>query len=279
MDRAVVERVTVAGLLVVALAVAGCGGEEPGGAGERGSGPAAGVTSSPDSGPSDGAIPGPDSGSGDGGTGSPDSGPHSGVTPEPGSGPHSGVTPEPGSGLQGVIPDPGSKPHSGVIPYPGGGVTGRPGFHPPGGGGGEVGPQEVAWVPPGPGNVGPATPPDTGEPGAARWYEAFEDRDCDAIAKLGPERGQQRLYAGLGDACRAVAGAENRKNRWAAAEAALQHVDAPSNCLDRLALRLLRDLVVAHQRAPDAEIRITESPDGPGDACRGAPSTQVTPSR
>jgi len=259
MNRAVVERVTVAALLV-ALAVAGCGGAEPGGAGERGSGPAAGVTSSPDSGPSDGAIPGPDSGSGDGATGSPDSGPPSGVVPDPGSEPYSGVIPDPGSG-------------------PGGGVTGRPGFHPPGGGGGEVGPQEVAWVPPGPGNVGPATPPDTGEPGAARWYEAFEDRDCDAIAKLGPERGQQRLYAGLGDACRAVAGAENRKNRWAAAEAVLQHVDAPSNCLDWLALRLLRDLVVAHQRAPDAEIRITESPDGPGDACRGAPSIQVRPSR
>jgi len=264
MNRAVVERVTVAALLV-ALAVAGCGGAEPGGAGERGSGPAAGVTSSPDSGPSDGAIPGPDSGSGDGATGSPDSGPPSGVVPDPGSEPYSGVIPDPGSG-------------------PGGGVTGRPGFHPPGGGGGEVGPQEVAWVPPGPGNVGPASPPDDPSPvppdtGAARWYEAFEDRDCDAIAKLGPERGQQRLYAGLGDACRAVTGAENRKNRWAAAEAVLQHVDAPSNCLDWLALRLLRDLVVAHQRAPDAEIRITESPDGPGDACRGAPSIQVRPSR
>ncbi|MGH3980696.1 MAG: hypothetical protein ACRDRZ_17135, partial [Pseudonocardiaceae bacterium] len=67
-------------------------------------------------------------------------------------------------------------------------------------------------------------------------------------------------------------------NRWAAAEAALQHVGNQTNCLDRLALRLLRDLVAAHRRAPDADIRIIKSPHGSvGDECHSVPNTRTPP--
>ncbi len=118
---------------------------------------------------------------------------------------------------------------------------------------------EVAWVPPGPG-IGI----DYKSPETDRWYEAFNNRDCKAIAALGPERNQQQLYQGLGEACLAIYRDEDRS--WSAAEVALRRVgDEPIDCLDRLAFRLLRDLVMAHQRAPDAEIRIVNSP--PGDAC------------
>lgn len=75
------------------------------------------------------------------------------------------------------------------------------------------------------------------------------------IAELGPERGQQTLYGGLGDAYRAVLDEDEDDRLWASAEAALADVRTPNDCLDRLAWGLLRDLVVAHRRAPDADIR------------------------
>ena len=87
---------------------------------------------------------------------------------------------------------------------------------------------------------------------------AFRSRDCDAIAELGPERGQQKLYEGLGDACRAVLN-ENKDDRlWASAEAALADVRTPDDCRDELAFGLLRNLVMAHRRAPDADIQIDD---------------------
>jgi hypothetical protein len=131
----------------------------------------------------------------------------------------------------------------------------------------------VAWVPPGPGNA--AFQRDNGR--AAQWSSAFRNHDCDAIAALGPERNQQQLYSGLGDACRAVL----RKNDqlWTSAEVALQHVDDPTDCRDRSALRLLRDLVMAHQRAPHANIHIVDPPPGPpcGPGDSPLPPTSITP--
>ncbi len=170
------------------------------------------------------------------------------VTPDP-------VTPDPAT-PDPVIPDP-------VTPDP---VTPDP-----------VTPDpvdtEVAWVPPGPGGLSPA---ETTVDKAARWYEAFGNHDCATIAALGPERDQRQLYAGLGDACRAVR--EKNDRLWTSAEIALQHVSDPTDCLDLLALRLLRDLVMAHQSAPHANIRIVDSP--PGQGCRiddsSPPPTSVT---
>lgn len=137
----------------------------------------------------------------------------------------------------------------------------------------------VAWVPPGPGGSFPHYSPDepnNSEPAAAaRWREAFGKRDCDAIATLGPERNQRQLYAGLGDACRAVLKGNDRL--WTSAETALQHVDNPHECFDQLALRLLRDLVMAHRHAPHAQIHIVDSP--PGTACQSnSPSPPASPS-
>ena len=120
-----------------------------------------------------------------------------------------------------------------------------------------VDPPQVAWVPPGPGNT--TFPYDNGR--EARWASAVDDRNCDAIAALGPEREQQQLYSGLGAACRAVR--SNNDQLWTSAEVALQQVDDPIDCLDRSALRLLRDLVMAHRRAPRANIHIVDSPPGP----------------
>jgi hypothetical protein len=80
----------------------------------------------------------------------------------------------------------------------------------------------VAWVPPGP------DPPwvlDTeAERSEAQWIEAFRSRDCDTIAELGPKRAQQRLYAGLADACRAVLNKNENKNDqlWTSADAAFE---------------------------------------------------------
>jgi hypothetical protein len=112
----------------------------------------------------------------------------------------------------------------------------------------------VAWVPPGP------DPPVILSEAEDRWSEAFRSRDCDVIAELGPARGQQTLYGGLGDACRAVLDEDEEDDRlWASAEAALGDVHTPSDCLDRLAWGLLRDLVVAHRRAPDADIQIEDA--------------------
>lgn len=134
----------------------------------------------------------------------------------------------------------------------------------------------VAWVPPGPGNEFPRY--DDGQKTAARWHKAFSDHDCDAIAALGPERDQRQLYAGLGDACRAVLKKNDRL--WSSAEVALRHVGDPTDCLDRSALRLLRDLVMAHQRAPHADIDIVDSPRGAACDSDGpaSPSTSVSPS-
>jgi hypothetical protein len=116
---------------------------------------------------------------------------------------------------------------------------------------------QVTWVPPGPGSD---FPPLIDE---QEWYRAFRKHNCDAIAALGSERDQRQLYAGLGDACRAVQ--HNNDRLWASAESELQHVDDLTDCLDQLALRLLRDLVMAHQRAPHANIRIVDPP--PGTTC------------
>ncbi|MGH8572604.1 MAG: hypothetical protein ACREX8_08520 [Gammaproteobacteria bacterium] len=102
---------------------------------------------------------------------------------------------------------------------------------------------EVAWVPPGPGNLFRL---DELAEEVTRWFEAFRERDCDAIAALGPERDQRQLYAGLGDACRAVL--EDNDQLWPSAEVALQNVGNPTDPLDRSALRLLRDLVMAQCR-------------------------------
>ena len=135
------------------------------------------------------------------------------------------------------------------------GVPGRPDPGRP-----DPGDQEVAWVPPGPGSLAPGGDPDDHPRPWDRWVWAFDHRDCDAIAALGQERHQQPLYEGLGDACRAVLRDEDRS--WPAAEAALQNVSNPTNCLDQRALRLLRDLVTAHQRAPNARIRIVDHPPG-----------------
>ena len=112
---------------------------------------------------------------------------------------------------------------------------------------------QVAWVPPGPGNLFPHY-----DDSDTRWRSAFANHDCDAIAALGPDRNQQQLYTGLGDAC----GAALKKNNqsWPSAQVALQHIDNPTDPLDKSALRLLRDLVMAHQRAPHATIRIVDPP-------------------
>lgn len=117
-------------------------------------------------------------------------------------------------------------------------------------------PPLVAWVPPGAGDIGPAAP----DPPAARWRRAFNNHDCDAIAALGPQRGQVQLYTGLGDACKAVL--QNNDRFWPAAEAALRRVGRPTDCLDRSALRVLEDLVATHRRAPHAKIHIVEPPAG-----------------
>lgn len=107
----------------------------------------------------------------------------------------------------------------------------------------------VAWVPP-----GPNPPVQTLDTDA--WSVAFRSRDCDDIAELGPKRGQQKLYVGLGDACRAVLNDDDRL--WSSAEAALADVRTPDDCRDELALGLLRNLVMAHRRAPDADIQIDD---------------------
>lgn len=128
---------------------------------------------------------------------------------------------------------------------------------------------QVAWVPPGPGDLFGF---DRMSDELARWYKAFGERDCDAIAALGPQRDQQQLYAGLGDACRAVL--EDNDQSWPSAEVALQNVSNPTDPLDREARRLLRDLVMAHQRAPNADIRIV----GPPPEDSSPPPTSVSPS-
>lgn len=128
---------------------------------------------------------------------------------------------------------------------------------------------QVAWVPPGPGDLfGFDRMPDELE----EWYKAFRERDCDAIAALGPQRAQPQLYAGLGDACRAVL--EDNDQSWPSAEVALQNVGNPTDPLDREARRLLSDLVTAHQRAPNADIRIVD----PSPEDSSPPQTSVTPS-
>jgi hypothetical protein len=235
-------RVTMVGLLVAL--VVGCGQVEPGGAGEAGPGPADRVTGAPDSGAPDSGAP--DSGAPD--SGAPDSGAPDSGAPEP----------------WGSNPDPGT-------PGP------------------STDEAEVAWVPPGPGSryapappYSPGHPPgrNEGEGAAARWHMAFDKHDCAAIAALGPERNQRQLYAGLGDAC----GAALKKNdpSWPSAEAALQHVGNVTDPLDQSALRLLRDLVVAHQRAPHATIRIVDPSPGSVTPTRGSvtPTPEsVTPTR
>lgn len=128
---------------------------------------------------------------------------------------------------------------------------------------------QVAWVPPGPGDWFGI---DRMSEDLEQWYKAFRERDCDAIAALGPKRAQPQLYAGLGDACRAVL--EDNDQSWPSAEAALQNVGNPTNRLDREARRLLSDLVTAHQRAPNADISIVDPP--PEDS--SPPPTSVTPS-
>lgn len=137
-------------------------------------------------------------------------------------------------------------------------------------------PPEVAWVPPGPGS---SYPYETYGVREARWHKAFDNRDCAAIAALGPEHDQRQLYAGLGDACRAVRQKNDRL--WTSAEVALRRVNNPADCLDQLAVRLLRDLVIAHRRAPHANIRIVD-PE-PGEDCGSddpsPPPTSVTPSQ
>lgn len=137
----------------------------------------------------------------------------------------------------------------------------------------------VAWVPPGPN-------PPVRVSGMEAWSAAFRSRDCDAIAELGPKRGQQRLYAGLGDACRAVLNNnENENDRlWTSADAAferLKNVENSLECLDRLAWGLLRDLVMAHRRAPDADIQIDDPQKGTPWPCGSddtlPPATSITP--
>ena len=160
-------------------------------------------------------------------------------------------------------------------PNPGGGSN--PGGSNPGGS--NPGEEEVAWVPPGPGRNHPPRPGDW-DSSSYRWFLAFKKRDCNAIEALGQERHQQPLYNGLGDACRAALKDEDQF--WPPAEAALQNVGNPTNCLDQAALRLLRDLVAAHQRAPTAKIRIVDHP--PGSECNSvgqhtASSTSATPTR
>lgn len=88
-----------------------------------------------------------------------------------------------------------------------------------------------------------------------------------------PACGQPQLYAGLGDACRAVI--RHDVQRWPSAQSALQQVNDPDTCLDRWALRLLRDLVTAHQRNPDAEIQIVDAQGGTH--CDDTPSATPTP--
>lgn len=135
----------------------------------------------------------------------------------------------------------------------------------------------VAWVPP-----GPDPPILTLSETAAQWSAAFHNRDCNAIAELGPKRGQQKLYAGLGDACRAVLNKDKDDRLWASAEAALGDVRTPKDCLDRLARGLLRDLVMAHRRAPDADIQIEDAEEPERWPCDSddtspPPATSITP--
>jgi len=159
-------------------------------------------------------------------------------------------------------------------PNPGDLNPGNPNPRDPNPGNPNPGEEEVAWVPPGPGSSVTAPPDDGDQPRPwDRWFWAFDHRDCDAIAALGQERHQRPLYEGLGDACRAVLRDEDQF--WPAVEAALQNVGNPTNCLDQSALRLLRDLVTAHQRAPNAKIRIVDHP--PGRECDRA-GQHLTPS-
>lgn len=138
-------------------------------------------------------------------------------------------------------------------------------------------PPQVSWVPPGAGTKGPLPSDGDGPPQSTtavrRWQQAFDKRDCSAIAALGPERGQPELYAGLGDACRAVI--QHDDQLWPAAERASQQVNDPDNCLDRVALRLLRELVTAHQSSPHAEIQIVKPP--PGRLCEPQHTRSPTP--
>jgi predicted small secreted protein len=134
------------------------------------------------------------------------------------------------------------------------------------------GERKISWVPPGPGTGVYGYGEGTSEDSA--WQKAFDDRDCNAIAALGSQRGQPQLYTGLGAACRAVL--DNDPQSWPAAEAALRHLARPADCLDQSAFRLLSDLVGAHRQAPHATIRIVDAPKGAGCASRG-PTTPPTP--
>jgi hypothetical protein len=215
-------RVAVAGLLV-ALAVVGCGSVETGGPGEAGPGLSGGVTTTPNPGSAEPSIAG-SSNAGSSNPGSSNPGSSNPGSSNPGSSNPGSSNP---GGLDGDPADPSS------------------------------GDTRVAWVPPGPGNEFPRRHHGHAED---RWYKALSDHDCDAIAALGRERGQRQLYAGLGDACRAALKKDDRL--WTSAEVAWRQVSDPTDCLDRSALRLLRDLVMAHQRAPHAHIDIVNSPSG-----------------
>ena len=111
----------------------------------------------------------------------------------------------------------------------------------------------VAWMPPGP------QPPAQGllSVDDEQWSKVFKNHDCDGIAALGPERNQRQLYGALGDACRAVLRGDDRL--WASVQSALRRGGSPTGCFDELAWQLLRRLVDAHLRAPQANIRIIDS--------------------
>jgi hypothetical protein len=226
-------RVAVAGLLV-ALAVVGCGAVETGGPGEAGTGLSGGVTTTPNPGSTEPSNPGP-SNRGPSNPGPSNRGPSNPGPSNPGP---SNPGPSNPGGLDGDTADPSSDD------------------------------THVAWVPPGPGKEFPHEHRRHAED---RWYKALSDHDCDAIAALGPERGQRQLYAGLGEACRAALKKDDRL--WTSAEVAWRQVSDPTDCLDRSALRLLRDLVMAHQRAPHAHIDIVNSPSGA--ACDSDPPTLI----
>jgi len=247
MIGALFGRVTAA-VLLVALAVVGCGDAEPGGAGTVGPRSPGEATGDPNPG---------DPNPGDLNPGNPNP-----RDPNPGN-PNSG-NPNPGNPNPGNPNprDPNPRHPNPGNPNPRDPNPGNPNPRDPNPGNPNPGEEEVAWVPPGPGSSAPELPPDDGDQPRPwdRWFWAFDHRDCDAIAALGQERHQRPLYEGLGDACRAVLRDEDQF--WPAVEAALQNVGNPTNCLDQSALRLLRDLVTAHQRAPNAKIRIVDHPPG-----------------
>jgi IPT/TIG domain len=108
----------------------------------------------------------------------------------------------------------------------------------------------------------PFGPADPGSPRPWQWYGQLYQQDCEGlltdINATGRGSSTRILYGGVAEAC---------LGQWEAAEqdwAALAGVDF-TDCLERAAVRLLRDLIAAHRADPGR--RITPGPRQKGMAC------------